>query len=191
MRHGAMNEFAAIARRRHAEHRAKHRASHQEAELRVALRRYVGGQLGHADGSDDIVQETYLRLYDYRRTRPIANVGAFCFAVARNLVRDHFRRSRNAPCAGPIDEAIACPQPMADEVLDYCQRVAILVDAMKAMPPLRREVLLRRQLDGIPAATIATDLGLSRAAVDKHCTRALAHLRAALERRGLPPGARQ
>jgi RNA polymerase sigma-70 factor (ECF subfamily) len=31
---------------------------------------------------------------------------------------------------------------------------------------------------------------MSMAAVDKHCARALADLRAALERRGLPPGAR-
>ncbi len=179
-----MNEFAAVARQRQHEHA-------EAAELRTALRRYVGGKLGHADDSDDIVQETYVRLYDYRRTRQIANVGAFCFAVARNLVRDHFRRSKNAPCTDPVDEAIVCPQPIADEVLDYRQRVAILVRAMKAMPPLRREVLLRRQLDGIPAATIAADLAMSRAAVDKHCTRALADLRAALERRGLPPGGRR
>jgi RNA polymerase sigma-70 factor (ECF subfamily) len=75
-------------------------------------------------------------------------------------------------------------------VLDYRQRVEILVGALRVMPPLRREVFMRRRLDGIAGKTIADDLGLSAAAVEKHCTRAIADLRAALERRGLPGGAR-
>jgi RNA polymerase sigma-70 factor (ECF subfamily) len=67
--------------------------------------------------------------------------------------------------------------------------VEILVGALKVMPPLRREVFLRRRLDGIASATIAADLQLSLAAIEKHCTRAVVDLRLALERRGLPPGA--
>lgn len=183
-----MNEIVAIA----APNAARRHAAREEAELRVALKRFVGGRLGAGERADgeDIVQETYLRLYDYRRTRPVADIGAFCFAVARNLVHDHFRRRSAAPRTEQVDEAIVCPQPRVEEVLDYRQRVEILVRAMKVMPALRREVFLRRQLDGTPAVQIAADLGLSRAAVDKHCTRALADLRAALERRGLPPGAR-
>jgi RNA polymerase sigma-70 factor (ECF subfamily) len=63
------------------------------------------------------------------------------------------------------------------------------VRAIKVMPPLRREVFLRRRLDGVACAIIAADLEMSLAAVEKHCTRAVADLRAALERRGLPAGA--
>jgi len=183
-----MNEIVAIAVPKS---RSRH-AAREEAELRVALKRFVGGRLGAGgrDEGEDIVQETYVRLYDYRRTRPVSDIGAFCFAVARNLVHDHFRRRSMAARTEPIGEAIVCPQPRVEEVLDFRQRVDILVRAMKVMPALRREVFLRRQLDGIPTAQIASDLGMSRAAIDKHCTRALADLRAALERRGLPPGAR-
>jgi RNA polymerase sigma-70 factor (ECF subfamily) len=161
----------------------------EEVELRHALQRFVDGKLRDRQDGEDIVQETYVRLYDYRRTRPVADVGAFCFTVAHNLVRDHFRRTRTAL---PIElhENIACAQPRADEILDYRQRVDILVRALNVMPPLRREVFLRRRLDGVPSATIAADLDMSMAAVDKHCARALADLRAALERRALPPGAR-
>jgi RNA polymerase sigma-70 factor (ECF subfamily) len=35
---------------------------------------------------------------------------------------------------------------------------------------------------------VAADLGMTQAAIDKHCTRALADLRYALERRGLGIG---
>ncbi len=55
------------------------------------------------------------------------------------------------PQTGELAEDIICPQPRAEEILDYRQRVDILVRALKVMPPLRREVFLRRRLDGIPA----------------------------------------
>ncbi|WEJ98326.1 MAG: RNA polymerase sigma factor [Candidatus Sphingomonas phytovorans] len=161
-----------------------------EIDLRQALQRFVEGRLRDRNDGEDIVQETYVRLYSYRRTRPVADVGAFCFAVARNLVFDHLRRRHAQPQSAELADDIACPQPRAEEIIDYRQRVEILVRAIKVMPPLRREVFLRRRLDGIPAAVIANDLQLSVSAIEKHCSRALADLRAALERRGLPAGAR-
>jgi RNA polymerase sigma-70 factor (ECF subfamily) len=159
-----------------------------EARLHPSLRRFVEGQLRHGPDSEDIVQEVYVRLYDYRRTRTIGDVGAFCFAVARNLVHDHLRRRRTVGAVVELPEDIACPQPRADEILAYRERVEILIRALKAMPALRREVFTRRRLDGVPVATIAADLGLSIAAVEKHCGRAVADLRFALERRGLGLG---
>jgi RNA polymerase sigma-70 factor (ECF subfamily) len=119
----------------------------------------------------------------------VADVGAFCFAIARNLIRDHVRRLRGAPTTADLSEEIACPAPRADEILGYRERVDVLIRALKAMPALRREVFTRRRLDGQPVATIAVDLDLSVAAVEKHVVRALADLRTALERRGLALGA--
>jgi len=179
--HGTVSELSATTLRRHADR--------EDSDLRQALRRFVGGRLDHHADGEDIVQETYLRLYDYRRTRPVADAGAFCFAIARNLVRDYFSERRALPPAGVLSDEIACARPRAEEVLDYRQRVEILVRALKVMPPLRREVFLRRRLNGIATATIAADLELSIAAVEKHCTRAVADMRLALERRGLPPEA--
>lgn len=177
----AAKEMTALAERRI--------VAAQEAELRQALHRFVSGRLRDQVTGEDIVQETYVRLYDYRRTRPIADAAAFCFAVARNLVHDHFRAARTQPIPAEYPDDLACPQPRAEEVLDYRQRVEILVRALNVMPPLRREIFLRRRLDGASRDVVAADLGMRVAAVDKHCTRALADLRHALERRGLPAGA--
>jgi RNA polymerase sigma-70 factor (ECF subfamily) len=178
-----MNEITTIALRR--------RADQQEAALHEALRCFVRRRLDDRDAGEDIVQETYVRLYDYRRTRVVTNAGAFCFKVARNLVHDHFRARHAAPPAAELSEALACERPRADDVFDYRQRVEVLVSALKVMPPLRREIFLRRRLDGIATVVIAGDLQMSAAAIEKHCTRALADLRAALRRRGLPAGAGQ
>jgi RNA polymerase sigma factor (sigma-70 family) len=163
-------------------------AAAQDLELRQALHRFVSGRLRDRVLGEDIVQETYVRMYDYRRTRPIANAAAFCFAVARNLVHDHFRGLHAQPPASELVEDMACPRPWAEEVLDYRQRLEILVGALTAMPPLRREIFLRRRLDGVPSTVVAADLGMTVSAVDKHCTRALAYLRHTLARRGVSPG---
>jgi len=59
-------------------------------------------------------------------------VGAFCFAIARNLIRDHVRRLRGAPTTADLSEEIACPAPRADEILGYRERVDVLIRALKA-----------------------------------------------------------
>jgi RNA polymerase sigma-70 factor (ECF subfamily) len=53
------------------------------------------------------------------------------------------------------------------------------------MPPLRREVLIRRRLNQESCRAIGEDLSMSAKAVEKHITRGLLDLRAALERAGV------
>jgi RNA polymerase sigma factor (sigma-70 family) len=150
------------------------------AALTAALRGFVRGRIGdHADG-DDVVQETFVRLLSYGA--PVGNVKAFCFAVARNLLLDHGRAARRVHVA--LDEAMACPQPTAETVVAYRRAVAIMAGALERMPPLRREVFLRRRLDGLSTADIALGLDMSLIAVEKHVVRALRDLRTALARRG-------
>jgi RNA polymerase sigma factor (sigma-70 family) len=174
-----MTDMSAIVERRH--------AAAEEAALHRTLLHFVEGRVRNRTEGEDIVQETYLRLYDYRRTRSVADVGAFCFAVARNLLQDRIRRLKRQPHVAEFPETLACPAPRADEILNYRQRVEILVRALGVMPPLRREVFLRRRLDDQPAAKVAADLDMRVSAVEKHVTRALADLRAALALRGLTP----
>ncbi len=175
-----MTELIPITERR--------RLADEDADLRHALQRFIEGRLRDRTESEDLVQETYLRLYDYRRTRSVADVGAFCFAVARNLIQDHLRRLRVRPVGAELAEDTVCPAPRADEILAYRERVDLLTRALRAMPALRREVFIRRRLEEQPVATIAVDMGLGLSAVEKHVVRALADLRAALDRRGLGLG---
>jgi RNA polymerase sigma factor (sigma-70 family) len=170
-----MNDATAVATR--------HAAS--DVDLHPALHRFIAGQLRDRTESEDLVQETFLRLYDYRRTRSVADVGAFCFTVARNLVRDHLRRRSTGAVATEMPEDLVCPLPRADEILAYRERVEVLRQALRAMPALRREVFLRRRLDEQEVGAISDALGIGRAAIEKHVSRAVTDLRRALDRRGL------
>lgn len=156
-----------------------------EQALHALLHRFVLSRLRDRCDSDDLVQETFVRFYAYRSRRAVEDVTAFCLTVAGNLIRDRFRRLSAAPGVTELSETLVCPQPRIDEVLSYRQRVVLLSAAIEAMPPLRREVFLRRRLDGDATATVARDLDLTPAAIEKHVTRALTDLRRALERHDL------
>ncbi|WP_162233693.1 MULTISPECIES: RNA polymerase sigma factor [unclassified Sphingomonas] len=156
-----------------------------EPALYALLHRFALSRLRDRCDSDDLVQETFLRLYAYRTRRTVEDVTAFCLAVAGNLIRDRFRQSGKRPVMVEVPVTLVCPRLRADEVLLYQERVHVLVAAIEAMPPLRREVFLRRRLDGDTIDTVAADLDLSPAAIEKHVTRARSDLRRALCRRDL------
>jgi RNA polymerase sigma-70 factor (ECF subfamily) len=154
-----------------------------DGALRSALLGFVRGRLGsHVDG-DDVVQETYVRLFTYQANARVHDIKALCFAIARNLLLDHHRAARRIAHV-ELDDAMVCPQPMADQVVAFRRAVALLARAIERMPPLRREIFLRKRLDGASTATIADRLDMSHAAVEKHVVRALHDLRAAMAKHG-------
>ncbi|MBW6527278.1 sigma-70 family RNA polymerase sigma factor [Sphingomonas sp. RHCKR7] len=155
-----------------------------DAALHRALRAFVGGRVAQSADRDDVVQETYARLLGYQAGRRVDDVKALCFAIARNLLLDHHRAARHGATV-ELDEALACPLPSAERVVAFRRAVAVLAGALERMPPLRREIFLRKRLDGLTTAEIAGALEMSLAAVEKHVVRALADLRGALARRGV------
>ena len=157
----------------------------QEDDIRDELTRFVARRLRNGNDEEDIVQETYLRIYRYRQTGTIANLKAFCFSVAQNLINDHFRRLSRMPATCPIEEDFICPMPRIGEALLHRERVEAIVAILKNMPPLRREIFLRRRLDDHPPAVIATDLDMRQSAVEKHVFRAHSDIRQGLAKRKL------
>ena len=125
--------------------------------------------------AEDLVQETFERLLAYERARTIADRAALGYRIALNLVRDHFRRVQRRP-AEALDDDIPCEAPAPEQILMHRQKVEVFGKALDAMPPLRRDVFIRRRLHGQSLRQIAEDLSLSEAAVEKHVVRALEQL---------------
>jgi RNA polymerase sigma-70 factor (ECF subfamily) len=154
-----------------------------DAAVAQALRGFVRGRLGQHADVDDLVQETLLRLLGYQTAARVGDVKALCLTIARNLLLDHHRIARRGtPIA--LSEDVVCPQPTAERILAYRRAVEIVIRAVEVMPPLRREIFLRKRLDGFTTAEIAGSLDMSLAAVEKHVVRALSDLRATLAKRG-------
>jgi len=154
--------------------------------ITATLSRYVRARTDRADVVEDVVQETLSRLVHQGRIQKLVSIYALGFRIAANLVIDHHRRDRRY--VAEREEEPTSQMPLPDRILAGRQELAILKDALAAMPPLRRDVLVRRRLQGQSCAVIARELGLNPKAVEKHITRGLADLHKAMAGHGAARG---
>lgn len=150
------------------------------APVSDTVRRFIVRRFGRTDFADDIAQETILRVIEYGREQAIDNVYAFALRVASNLAAEHHRRESRWSGEAPAEE-IASMQPSPERIVEGRLAVQALTRALEGIPPLRREVIIRRRVRHQSCAEIAEDLGISVKAVEKHVTRALLDLNKALE----------
>lgn len=150
---------------------------------RADLLRYVGRQVNDSAISEDIVQEAYLRLlvYEAKPGNIVSNASALLRRISLNLTRDHFRRAKRASVV-ELSEDIPCQQPGVQQQLEHRQLVDIVMAVLKAMPPLRRDVFIRRRVHGQSAGEVAAAMRLSSSAVSNHVARALFDLDMAIEK---------
>jgi RNA polymerase sigma factor (sigma-70 family) len=154
--------------------------------ITATLSRYVRARTDRADVAEDVVQETLSRLVHQGRIQKLVSIYALGFRIAANLVIDYHRRDRRY--VAEREEEPTSQMPLPDRIVAGRQELAILKDALAAMPPLRRDVLVRRRLQGQSCAVIARELGLNPKAVEKHITRGLADLHKAMAGHGAARG---
>jgi len=129
-----------------------------------ALRAYLHGVFPSLPDIDDLVQESYARLLRAREAGKVRYVKAFLFAIARNAALDLCRR-RNVVSFEPIGDLTDLT--VIDESQDVAaavnkqQELALLADAVRALPERCRQVLTLRLLYGLSHKEIAADLGIS------------------------------
>ncbi|MEG8223567.1 MAG: hypothetical protein A3H25_17375 [Sphingomonadales bacterium RIFCSPLOWO2_12_FULL_63_15] len=151
--------------------------------VRTAVLRYVRGRSGRPDIADDIAQETVARLVELSAVQQISSIFALAFRISDNLIIDMHRRERRL--SDEVDADWQSDEPSLDRVLDSRRAFDIFNRCLRRMPPLRREVLIRRRLNQESCRAIGEDLSLSAKAVEKHITRGMIDLRKALEQAGV------
>ena len=135
-----------------------------------------------------MVQTSFLRIWRKRTEEPVQSAKAFLFTVARHLALDLVRRARRNPvdtvgdltALAVIDEGTSIT-----ESVSRAERVGLLVDAIDALPPRCREVMILRKLKFLPQREVALRLGISEDGVEIQLTRGLARCREYLRRRGV------
>src|SRR4051812_49854338 len=82
------------------------------AREQARLRRFIRARVTSDTDAEDIFQEVFYELVDaYRLTKPLEQVGAWLFRVARNRITDLFRSRRSTSAKAvemqPVHEAEA------------------------------------------------------------------------------------
>jgi RNA polymerase sigma-70 factor (ECF subfamily) len=153
-----------------------------------SLRAYLGHSLAsHAD-VDDLVQEVFLRVLRAHQAAPIRSPKPFLFASARNAVRDLLRRRAVARTVGVMEiDAVPVLQedPGPPDIVSRRQELALLADAIRALPDRCREVFLLRKIENIPQKEIAVRLGITENTVETLVAKGARRCAEYLRRRGV------
>lgn len=150
---------------------------HAVAELRRHERKllsYISRRRGDSSASEDILQETLLTVIEQSRKQEISNPLAYAYRVADSLIFSQARRSRREEAIGEDD--FECELPLADEVLEHKQRAELFEAVLRRLSPVRREVFIRRHLEGQSRQEIAEAMRLNVETVKKHLVRAMVEL---------------
>lgn len=148
-------------------------------QLLAYVERMVGGDRQRAE---DIVQETLLRAWQHAADLTVEGARPWLFTVARRLVVDSARRGRSRPmdAAVPIVADLSTSDEI-DAALDAC----LLADALAALSPAHRQVLVEGFYRGRSTTEIACELHIPLGTVRSRMFYALRALRLALAERGV------
>jgi RNA polymerase sigma factor (sigma-70 family) len=154
----------------------------------TSLKSYLRGSFPSVRDVDDIVQESYVRVWTYRAAEPIRSAKAFLFKIAQRIALDVLRRERRSPLAsvGNLEELdVLEEKPAAHEALGRDERIRLLIEAIDALPRRCREVIILRKLKLMSQRETSQQLGISEKGVEIQLTRGLERCRKFLRRRGL------
>jgi RNA polymerase sigma factor (sigma-70 family) len=162
----------------------------EQSRLRTFIRRRV------ADESDveDILQDVFSELVEmYRLMKPVRQVSAWLFRVARNRITDRFRKKRPEAlehASGPGGEGEEdlppedlLPSPGSGPDAAYARALLIeeLSDALDELPDEQREVFIAHEIEGRSFKALASETGLSINTLLSRKHYAVLHLRRRLQ----------
>ena len=109
-----------------------------------ALVRYCQRLTGDRDLAEDIAQESMVRLFDHQVTGPGAGVRAWLFKTATHLVRDRYRVGKNRLRLLEENPVVPSEPESPERGLERREAQARAREALDALPPRDREILLMR-----------------------------------------------
>ena len=162
----------------------------EQSRLRNFIRRRVADQ----EEAEDVLQDVFYELIQaYRMMKPVEQVTAWLFQVARNRITDLFRRKkrealRTEPVASTEDgEALqweeVLPSTESGPEAAYARRVLLeeLDEALEELPAAQREVFIAHELLGYSFKEIAAQTGVSLNTLLSRKHYAISHLRERLK----------
>jgi RNA polymerase sigma factor (sigma-70 family) len=157
---------------------------------RARLRDFIRRRVTDDGNAEEILQEVFYELVEtYRLMKPIEQVSAWLFRVARNRITDLFRKRKpvafsDVPAAVSEDgEALRLedllPSPEAGPDAVYARSVLIeeLDAALEELPAEQREAFVAHEIEGRSFKELSAETGLSVNALVLRKHYAVQHLR--------------
>jgi len=155
------------------------------------LKAYLRGSFPSIQDVDDVVQESYLRIWRRRLVGPVTSAQSYLYKIARNLALDLIRR-RSILSVEPLSTSegldVLDAGPGAAESACTSEEIELLLKAIEALPPRCREVVILRKLRGFTPREIADRLGIAEGTVHIHGGVGVRRIEQFLRERGVEGG---
>ncbi len=152
-----------------------------------SLFRHASLRLSDRERAIEIVQETFVRAWDYIvRGQKIENYRSFLFRLLNNMIIDEYRKKKSFSLDAMVERAESETfedKLLKDESVDIIETAAIQFDAkrvllaMEELSPSYKQVLVMRYIDALSPSEIAQILGESENVVSVRLHRAVRKLR--------------
>lgn len=128
--------------------------------------------------AEEVIQETYFKLYQQAQSEVPENPTAYVYRLARNLAIDRLRNKQ-------VADSFASSLRLQYEHLDshdalhddrkHEEEMALLLQAINTMSPICRQVFVLRKLHGKSHKEIAQDLEICVKTVENHLAKGMQH----------------
>lgn len=145
---------------------------------RASLTRFIRRQVS-SERAPDLLHNLFARFLGLApdQRAAIMSTEAYLKRAARNLVRDDHKASqRHAAGLHISDEHVVLTAPCQIAALEARDMLNRIEQTIQKLKPITREIFLAHRLDGYSYAEIAQRTGLSVKGVEKHMSRAIAHI---------------
>lgn len=151
----------------------------------AALHSYIARLVGNADEAEDVLTESFVRLWNKRKQfADIKSVIHYLYAIARNLTYDLLRAKQNRV---KQHEGYAYWQLIQEQLVSEEVRARLLQHIfieVEQLPDQMKKVFTMAYVHGIDAASIADLLQLSVHTVHNHKKAGMKKIRNALGKKG-------
>jgi RNA polymerase sigma factor (sigma-70 family) len=149
------------------------RISEAFAREQGRLRNFIRKRVSDSSDGEDILQDVFYELVEtYRLMKPVEQVGAWLYRVARNRIIDRFRKKKPvtfADAGGVSEEGELLqleellPSPDAGPDAAYARSVLLqeLEDAVDELPEEQREVFVGHEVEGYSFKELSARTGVS------------------------------
>ena len=121
---------------------------------------YICYRINNKEEAEDIAQDVFLRLMDYKQMLRPDTVKFFIYTISRNLVNDYLRRhyKKQEITSYIYDHATTCTNDLL-----ACEK-----RKLHTLPEQRRKIYIMNRFEDKSSSEISAKLNLSRRTVENH-----------------------
>jgi RNA polymerase sigma factor (sigma-70 family) len=148
------------------------RISETVAREQARLRNFIRRRVPDRGDAEDILQDVFYELVEaYRLMKPIEQVGAWLFRVARNRITDLFRKKKPVALADQqtrrmddeefsLEDLLPSPDGGPEEAYVRSVLLEEIDDALDELPDEQREVFIAHEIEGRSFKEISAESGV-------------------------------